>query len=48
MNPEDKPETENFKKYVAGIMVVNWNLLPMLVSYVKNKTRILRDRKEGS
>ncbi|MBK8810346.1 MAG: hypothetical protein IPN69_06370 [Acidobacteria bacterium] len=35
LNPEDKPETENFKKYVAGIMVVNWNLLPMLVSYVK-------------
>ncbi|MBX3295196.1 MAG: hypothetical protein KF762_05755 [Acidobacteria bacterium] len=36
LNVEDKPETENFKKHVAGLMIVNWNLLPMLVNYVKS------------
>lgn len=36
LNVEDKPETENFKKHVAGLMIVNWNLLPMLVNYAKS------------
>ncbi len=36
LNVEDKAETENFKKHVAGLMIVNWNLLPILVNYAKS------------
>lgn len=35
LNVEDKPETENFEKHVTSLMIVNWNLLPMLKEYVK-------------
>ncbi len=35
LNPEDKPETENFKDHVSGLMIVNWNLLPMFEGYAK-------------
>ncbi len=35
LNVEDKPKTENFEKHVTSLMIVGWNLLPMLKEYVK-------------
>lgn len=35
-NPEDKPDSENYQKYVTSIMAVNWNLLPVISELLKN------------
>lgn len=35
LNVEDKPQTENYKNYVTNVMIVNWNLLPVLTQMVK-------------
>lgn len=35
LNPEDKPETENFKNYVSTIMAINYNLYPVITALAK-------------
>ncbi len=35
LNPEDKPETENFKNYVSMIMAINYNLYPVITALAK-------------
>lgn len=35
LNPEDKPDTENYKNYVTSVMIINWNLLPALTKLIK-------------
>ena len=35
LNTEDKPDTENYQDHVIRLMVINWNLLPMLTTYAK-------------
>lgn len=35
LNVDDKPETENYKKYVTSIMIININLLTCLDSLIK-------------
>ncbi|HLM59232.1 MAG TPA: hypothetical protein VK308_00375 [Pyrinomonadaceae bacterium] len=35
LNVEDKPDTENYKNYVTSIMIINWNLLPVLINLDK-------------
>lgn len=35
INVEDKPQTENYRKYVTSIMHINWNLLPVLEKLLK-------------
>ena len=36
LNPEDKPGTEKYEKYVTSIMVTNWNLLPVIGELARN------------
>jgi hypothetical protein len=40
---EDKPDTENYKNYVASIMIINWNLLPALTKLVKENKAAAED-----
>lgn len=35
LNVEDKPGTDKFSEHVTQLMIVNWNLIPMLSQYVK-------------
>ncbi len=35
LNPEDKPDTEAFREYIATVMVINYSLMPILESLVK-------------
>lgn len=35
LNAEDKPETENYRNHVTGLMSISWNFFPMITSYSK-------------